>query len=83
VAFASAPKGLCVVLEAMDPLRSFAWIQGLLDVAIAVARLRAFECFGQPLDNASEKSGCGTHLMLQRRSVNSAANIHMLAQPCG
>jgi hypothetical protein len=56
----------------MDPLRRFARIQRLLDVAIAVVRLCALERFRQPLDKALEKSGPVAHLLLRRRKEDPA-----------
>jgi hypothetical protein len=61
------------VLEAVNPLRSFARIQRLLDVAIPVVRLRALERFRQPLDKALERPRFAAHLLLPRRMENSAA----------
>jgi hypothetical protein len=55
------------VLEAVDPLRSFARIQRLLDIPITVVRLRALERFRQPLDKALNKVPCVAHLLLRRR----------------
>jgi len=62
------------VLEAVDPLRGFARIQRLFDVAIAVVRLRALERFRQPLDKALEKSGLAAHLLLRRRTEDPATS---------
>jgi hypothetical protein len=68
---ASALQSAGLVLEAMDPLRRFAWIQRLFDVAIAVVRLRTLERFRQPLDKALKKSWCVAHLLLRRRTEGS------------
>jgi len=62
------------VLEAVDPLRGFARIQRLFDVAITVVRLRALERLRQPLDQALEKSGFAAHLLLRRRAESPTAS---------
>jgi hypothetical protein len=60
------------VLEAVDPLRSLARIQRLLDIAITVVRLRALERFRQPLDKALKKVAFVAHLLLRRRMEGPA-----------
>ena len=69
---ASALQAARLVLEAVDPLRSLARIQRLLDIAIAVVRLRALERFRQPLDKALDKIACVAHLLLRRRMEGPA-----------
>jgi hypothetical protein len=68
----SALQAARLVLEAVDPLRSFARIQRLLDVAIAVVRLRALERFRQPLDKALNEVPGVAHLPLRRRMEGPA-----------
>jgi hypothetical protein len=68
---ASALQAARLVFEAVNPLRRFAWIQRLLDVAVTVVRLRAFERFRQPFDKALKKSWCVAHLLLRRRTERS------------
>jgi hypothetical protein len=69
---ASALQAARLVLEAVDPLRSLARIQRLLDIAIAVVRLRALERFRQPLDKALNKVSGVAHLLLRRRMEGPA-----------
>jgi len=60
------------VLETVDSLRRLAGVQRLLDVAIAVVRLRALERFRQPIDEALEESRCVAHQLLPRRMEDPA-----------